>query len=289
MTQQPTPPVPPAGAPQATPTEPPVAPRKSTVGLVAVIAAVLGLIFACIPGALIVGWVLLPVGFILGIVAVTRKGQKKGAGVAAIILSVVGTIVGVIVFLAMAAGAVSDAMDEAAGGDTKVVTDDGTQGATEKEDSTSAAPAEEEGAVVGTRDNPAAIGDVLENDTWAITVTGFDADADAEVAEANQFNDAASDGTRWVAAEVAATYAGTETGNVFELSFDYVTADGTVIGMYDASASGLEAEFDGFAELYEGGSEEGKIAFLVPDSVDGLIRVTPGLFADDVFFALPAK
>ncbi|MFN3867021.1 MAG: hypothetical protein ACK4MD_09970, partial [Demequina sp.] len=60
-------------------------------------------------------------------------------------------------------------------------------------------------------------------------------------------------------------------------------------GAYDAMASGLDPEFDGFAELYAGGSEDGKIAFLVPDSLDGLIRVTPGILANDVFFALPAQ
>jgi len=289
MTQQPTPPVPPAGAPQVTPAAPPVAPQKNAVGLVAVITSAVGFIFACIPGALIVGWILLPVGFILGIVAVTRKGQKKGAGVAAIILSVVGTIVGVIVFLGMAAGALSDALDEGAGGDTTVVTDDGTQGSSERDENTSDSTTDKDAGVVGTRDNPAAFGDVVENDNWAISVTGFNADANDEVADANQFNDVASDGTQWVTADVAATYSGAETGNVFELSFNYVTAEGTVIGMYDSSASGLEPEFDGFAELYEGGSEDGKIAFLVPDSVDGLIRITPGLFADDTFFALPTE
>lgn len=40
------------------------------------IIAIVGFIFACIPGALIVGWLLLPIAFILGIVAVFLKGGE---------------------------------------------------------------------------------------------------------------------------------------------------------------------------------------------------------------------
>ena len=293
MTQHSTPPDPPAGVPQAAPTAPSTARQKNTVGLVAIIASFLGFIFACIPGAFIVGWILLLVGFILGIIAVTRNGQKKGTGIAAIVLSVVGTIVGVIVFLVVATGAVSDAVDESAGGDTTVVTEDddaegGGEDSGEQDSGASAAPAEEDVPAAGTRDNPLTFSDAVQNDNWTVALTGFNADADAEVAEANQFNDTASEGTQWVTVDVSATYDGADTGDVFELSFDYVTADGNVIGTYDSSASGLEPEFDSFAELYEGGTEEGRIAFLVPDSVDGLLRVTPGMFADEVFFALPS-
>ena len=34
--------------------------QKNTLGLIALIVGIMGFIFACIPGALIVGWVLLP-------------------------------------------------------------------------------------------------------------------------------------------------------------------------------------------------------------------------------------
>ncbi len=47
--------------------------------------------FACISGALIIGWILLPVAFILGIVALTRKG-KKTFGILTIVLSIVGGV-----------------------------------------------------------------------------------------------------------------------------------------------------------------------------------------------------
>lgn len=284
MTEQSNPPEPPAGAPQTTPTPPPQTREKNVVGLVALILSVLGFVFACVPGALVVGWILLPVGFILGIVAVTRKDRKKATGVAAIVVSVVGTIVGVIVFVVIAAGAVSDGIDDATGGDTTVVAEDDGDDADAGDDTSGDEP------TVGTRGNPYAFTDAVQNDDWTIELTGFNADANSEVAEANQFNDAAADGTQWITVTVAATYTGdAETGNAFDLSFGYVAADGTVVGAYDSPVAGLEPEFDGFAELYEGGTEEGKIAFLVPDSVDGLVRVTPGVLADDVFFALPSE
>ena len=95
-----------AGSPSATPvpSEPQAslspAPTsktpRNTLGLVALIIAVVGFIFACIPGALIVGWVLLPIAFILGLVSLFMKGRGKGLGLAAIILSVVGTVVAVV-------------------------------------------------------------------------------------------------------------------------------------------------------------------------------------------------
>lgn len=93
--------------------QPETAPAKAanTLGLVALIVAVVGAIFACIPGALIIGWVLLPIGFILSIVALVQRGKKKGLALTGLIVSVVGTIVGVIVFAAGAFGAVSDAFE----------------------------------------------------------------------------------------------------------------------------------------------------------------------------------
>ncbi|MEV8266240.1 DUF2510 domain-containing protein [Microbacterium sp. NPDC076911] len=85
---------------------------QSIVGIVALAISVVGFIFACIPGAFILGWVLLPVGFILGIVALFQKGKPKWPGLTAIIVSVIGTIVGMVVFIALAAGAVDDAFQD---------------------------------------------------------------------------------------------------------------------------------------------------------------------------------
>src|SRR5690625_5975263 len=59
----------------------PPPPQKNGIGLAALIVAIVGFLFACIPGALIIGWVLLPVAFILSIVGLTRSGRKKGTSI----------------------------------------------------------------------------------------------------------------------------------------------------------------------------------------------------------------
>ena len=85
---------------------------RNVLGIVALALAAVGFIFACIPGALIVGWILLPIAFILGIVALFQKDKPKWQGVTAIIVSVVGTIIGVIVFLVVAATAFNNAFSD---------------------------------------------------------------------------------------------------------------------------------------------------------------------------------
>lgn len=78
----------------STQTLPPQQPKKNQsniLGLIALITAVIGFIFACIPGALIIGWILLPVAFILGLVSLFLQGKSKWMGITALILSIVGT------------------------------------------------------------------------------------------------------------------------------------------------------------------------------------------------------
>ncbi|WP_439593822.1 DUF2510 domain-containing protein [Microbacterium sp.] len=103
---------------------------RNILGIVALAVSAVGFIFACIPGALIVGWVLLPIGFVLGIVALVQKGKPKWLGLTAIIVSIIGTIVGVVVFFSLAAGAVSDALNDAVledVGTSEVADDDSAQ------------------------------------------------------------------------------------------------------------------------------------------------------------------
>ena len=60
---------------------------RNTVGIVALVMAVIGFIFACVPGALIVGWILLPISFIIlgrplpeggGAVAGSHRSDRLG-------------------------------------------------------------------------------------------------------------------------------------------------------------------------------------------------------------------
>jgi uncharacterized protein DUF2510 len=102
-----------AGAPVATLEQPGAAPstKPHVLGIIALVVAAIGFIFACIPGALIVGWILLPIAFILSIVAFFLKGAKWPA-ITALALSVVGTIVGAVVFFLVVSSSVNQAIDE---------------------------------------------------------------------------------------------------------------------------------------------------------------------------------
>lgn len=83
--------------------------KPHVLGIIALVAAILGFIFACVPGALIIGWILLPIAFILSLVALFLKGRKWPA-IVGLILAVVGTIVGFIVFFAVVMNAATTAL-----------------------------------------------------------------------------------------------------------------------------------------------------------------------------------
>jgi len=102
----------PAGATGA-PSAPDAAPNRKphVLGIVALVVAAIGFVFACIPGALIVGWVLLPIAFILSLVALFLKGAKWPA-ITGLIVSVVGTIVGVVVFVTVVSTSFTEAFGD---------------------------------------------------------------------------------------------------------------------------------------------------------------------------------
>jgi hypothetical protein len=112
--------------------------KPHVLGIIALAVAVVGFIFACVPGALIVGWILLPIAFVLSIVALFLSGAKWPA-ITGLILAVVGTVVGFVVFFAVVAQAANDAFGdkgssvvsggdsapvESAGGDSGTATSD---------------------------------------------------------------------------------------------------------------------------------------------------------------------
>lgn len=254
----------------ATATKPP----RNKLALAALIVSVLGFIFACIPGVLIVGWVLLPVAFILAIVSLFVKGSGKGLGIAGLIISIVGTIVAAVVFFAVVATSFTDAFS-----DESVVVEAGEEAA--QEAPADDAAAEEPVGDVGTRENPAAIGSTISSDEWTVVVNGFNADGNAAVAEANQFNDAAPAGSHYGIVNYTVTYSGEESTYAAMVGVDLVTASGNVLNGYDTLV--LLNDSMGLDELFAGASATGSAAFVIPDGEEVLIRVTPGMLADDQF------
>lgn len=258
----------------------PAAPKqRNTVGLIALIVAVVGFIFACVPGALVVGWVLLPIAFILSIVSFFQRGKGKGLGIAALIVSVVGTIVGAIVFFAVVASSFEQALSE---GSTVVTAPTEDTGAADGV----AAPAEDATAQPeaagdeGSRDNPLAVGSTITNDEWTVTIDAINADGDAVVA-AGQFNDAPADGSHYEIVTYTVTYTGAESSFAAMVGVDMVTTAGNVINSYDNLV--ILDDTMGADELFTGASATGSAAFLVPDGETALVRVRPGMFGDEVF------
>ena len=100
--------VPPAGATTMMPGAPSRPPGRGTanvLGIVALVVAAVGFVFACIPFVQVVGLVLLPIAFVLGIVALFLEGRKWPA-ITGLIVAVLGAITGTVVFAVVTAGVV---------------------------------------------------------------------------------------------------------------------------------------------------------------------------------------
>ncbi|WP_424449032.1 hypothetical protein [Microbacterium arborescens] len=284
---------PPSGAPETQqsaahyPPQPAGVPtkRRNVVGIVALAVAAVGFVFACVPGALILGWMLLPIGFVLGVIAVCLSGRVKWQAVAAIIVAVVGTIVGFLVFTFVVAGALSDAVDEASGGTTTVneaPAEAEAEAAAEDETTGDAATTEPN----GTREDPLPFSASISNDDWDVTLNSFERNGNDAVMAASMFNTEPSEGTQYVVLDMTATYKGTGDGVSALVQVEYVAADGTVVSTWHNVVVGVEPTF-GSASLLAGASDTGKQVYLVPSTLDGLIRVTPGMLADEIYFQLP--
>lgn len=247
--------------------------KRNTVGIIALAVAVIGAIFACIPGALILGWALLPIGFILGVVGLFISGAPKRTAIGAVLVSIIGTIAGLMVFVTVVDDAVSDALG---GADVAVSSAIGSDpvGA----ESTREEPAATE-ATVGSRGNPASIGETLSTNDWEVVVNGFTRNATGEVMAANRFNDPPPAGSQYALVNVTAKYIGDESGLADFISAAWVTESGNVIQSYDHSAV-VPNPLEG--ELYNGAAATGNIDIAVPEADRGVLRVNIG-FLDEVF------
>lgn len=265
----------------AAPAPAPVEKEKNTIGLVALVCAIIGFVFACIPGALIIGWILLPIAFILSLVGLFARGKKKGMALAALILSIVGTLVGFIVFFTI----VGNAVDESFNAEPTVAPADqaSDQPASDGSQNNQAA-----GGAGDSRENPLPLGTAISGSDWTATVNGVDLNATEAVVAANPFNDAPGEGQKYILADVTLTYTGDDPqGSTPWASIDYVTVDGTTISSTDNIAVAPN-QLDTLTTLYGGGSVSGNIALLVPaDTADqGVLAVEPDMFTKKKFVAV---
>ncbi|MGP6170377.1 hypothetical protein ACTU6V_04105 [Microbacterium sp. A204] len=133
----------------------------------------------------------------------------------------------------------------------------------------------------GTRENPYPPASQISSDDWTVVVNSHTANGSAAVAEGNMFNDPAPAGSHHEIVNYTVTYTGDESGLAVEVSVDVVTSARNVVNSFDNFVS--LADGFGMDELYNGASATGSQAFLVPDGETALIRVRPGMLADEVF------
>ncbi len=253
-------------------------PRRNTVGIIALVVAVLGAIFSVVHGWAALGWILLPFGFILGLVGLFMSGRSKKTAIAAVIVSIVGTIMAMAFF----ASVVGSAVDEAFGSEDVTVSQSGSTDSDGSADAVAAA-ADIGDDQVGTRNNPAAIGDVLSAGDWEVVVNSFTRNATVQVMAANMFNDPPPADSQYALVNLTATYVGEGSGHADFLSTAFVTDAGNVVRSYDhpvVTPDPLEGE------LYNGASATGNIDFAIPEGESGLLRLELETFGDEVFVAV---
>jgi len=145
-------------------------------------------------------------------------------------------------------------------------------------------------AEIGTRANPAAIGQVVTISQsgvpqWEVSLSAPSLDATAAVAAGNQFNDAAPAGM--VYAEVTVNVkrlADKAASPGSDLTVEFVSAAGTTHKTYDVSVS-VDGELSGIHDLYAPAAAAGVVVIAIPvaDAAAGTWTVS-SMFGDPTFF-----
>ncbi|MGO1964740.1 MAG: hypothetical protein ACTH2B_12775 [Corynebacterium sp.] len=252
--------------------------ESNPLGLVGFILAVVGTVLACIPGIMVVGWVLLPIAFIVSIVAVCLRGRKQGFGITGLVVSVVGALLAVVMFVVVISTVFSDVMDEISDAQ------DSSEG-TLPHSGTPTPDAER-----GTRTDPLPWGTTVSDGEWEVTINSVDLDANAVVRAENEYSDPAPKGSTYILVNATITYVGDdEDGDMPWTTIEYVTVDGETVTPYDGEHYAVTPdELDTITDLYPGGSTTGNVLLTVPADTagEGVLTVEPGLMDHRAFVAV---
>lgn len=136
------------------------------------------------------------------------------------------------------------------------------------------APAEP-AAEVGTRENPAPLGTIVEGREYSTVINSA------------QFGwgSGAAPGNQYVLVNLTVTYTGTDSGTPLFAGISYVTPDGVGIDKAAIMTSTVPEQLDYFATLYTGAAVTGNIVLEVPEGELGTFALNPGLFGDPTFIA----
>jgi len=161
---------------------------------------------------------------------------------------------------------------------------------TESDDAATEGVAETESddAVVGTRQNPLAVGTTARVGDWEVKVTEVNLSADAAIAAENQFNDPPADGSVYILVGLEASYAGEESGTFWvDMMYSYYGSGGNT---FDSAMAVEPNSISDAGETFPGASVTGNLVFEVPiDQVSGGALILEESFSFDetrVFFAV---
>lgn len=86
-------------------------PGPSVVSIIALIAAIVGLVFVFIPAVSGVAWILVPIAFVLSLIGLFLRGAKWPA-ITGLVVSIIAAIVGIVMIVTFLIGSVGNVVDE---------------------------------------------------------------------------------------------------------------------------------------------------------------------------------
>ncbi|NLH69797.1 MAG: hypothetical protein GX454_06430 [Brooklawnia sp.] len=128
------------------------------------------------------------------------------------------------------------------------------------------------------------LGTTISNDEWSVAVNSLTPDATEQAMASNQFNQAPAEGRTYALANITTTCLGVDSSIPLLVSIDYVTAAGNVVESDETLA--VIPDQNSSSELLTAASVTGDIGLMIPSGDDGLLRVPPGILADQVFVAI---
>lgn len=248
-----------------------VAPAAKGLALTALILGIAAFLAGLVP---VLGMIIGLVAIIFAIFALVKK-QSKAFAITGGALGAVGMVVSLIATLllgGMALGAAEALKEE---------TDVTVQSPESDNGKDSEAPSE----TAGTRENPVAIGTTISGKEYEVVVNSVTRDATEQVLAANSFNKAPAEGNEYLVVNLTITYTGADSGFDAMVRSEYVSAEGKVFDGLATIAVAPEPALQ-LEELYTGASTTGNRVLQVPSGDAGLLRISPGILANEVFVAL---
>ncbi|QJU55276.1 DUF4190 domain-containing protein [Herbiconiux sp. KACC 21604] len=244
------------------PADPVGKPRLNVVGLVSLLVAIAGIAFAVVPAVAPVGWVLIVVGLVLGIVAMSLRSRSRGLAIAGLAVSALGIVVaGVVIVVSLI-------------GSAPTFPSPFPSASASREETPDATPS-------GSIDDPLPLGTPIELAGWTYTIDDLvtnPATVEAQMSESGNYFVPAEAGQRYVVMGYSITNDGDDPAYPMEVPTALVSPDDD-----DLSIDLPRYVIDDTDLLPPGDTRMLSVAFLIPDDSQPLLRVTQNIVADPVY------